>query len=186
MADSSDINRQLAVLLQYRDSAKTPLGGCGDRLPGCEEADMVRFRIRIAQPPRRYITLEFLEGRPLVKGTWRRVPTESNSSLGEETGAWENWVLGTLGGARCIRLYDTSDIRVAVLEDFPSRSSCGRGSIVVPGFGGEFGDEDFDWTQISAAPLRNVSLDGHDARADTHTAELEHSHSTSERTTQQL
>ena len=135
---------------------------------------MVRFKMMFVRPPR-FITLEFLEGRPLVKGIWWRVPDESNSSLGLETGDWENWVFGTPGGVRHIRLYDSADANVALLMDFPSSSSHGHGTIVTPGFGGAFGDEDFHWSKVSAATVPSAlpARTGH-ASHDNDTVDVAH------------
>jgi hypothetical protein len=108
---------------------------------------MVRFNVRLMRGPK-HVTLQMLEGRPLVKGVWRRVEDESNSTLTCEEGTWENWVLGSPGGVRNIRLYDPSGVTAAILMDFLAGTTDGDGIMVRPDFGGPFGDGDFRWAQI--------------------------------------
>ena len=108
---------------------------------------MLRFNVRLMKGPR-YITLQMLERRPLIKGVWKRLADESNSMLTCEEGTWENWVLGSPNGVRNIRLYDSSDSVAAVLKDFLAGTTGGEGIIVRAEFAGPFGEEDFHWTQV--------------------------------------
>jgi len=98
------------------------------------------------------------EGRPLVKGTWRRLKEESNSMLSCEEGTWENWVLGSPGGVRNIRLYDPAGANAAVLKDYLAGTTAGEGIIIVPEFAGPFDVGDFHWIQIqnSWMQVRNI------------------------------
>ena len=113
---------------------------------------MVKYRVKLMRPPK-FITLELLEGlRPFEKGTWWRLEEESNSALQFDDGVWENWVAGTPGSVRNIRLYDPSDTKSALLKDYLAGETGGPGAIIVPDFGGEFGAEDFQWIQIACVP----------------------------------
>jgi hypothetical protein len=89
-----------------------------------------------------------LEGRPFVRGAWKRLEDESNSRLTCEEGDWENLVLGSSSGERDIRLCDPSGTIAAVLKDFPAGITGGAGIIVRPDLAGPFGDGDFRWTQV--------------------------------------
>jgi hypothetical protein len=113
---------------------------------------MLTFRVKLMRPSK-YITLELLEGRSLVKGTWWRLKRESNCALKYEEGEWENWALGTPGSVKHIRLYDGSDTKAALLKDYLSGRPGGSGTFLDPSFGGAFGNDDFMWVQV-VLPLR--------------------------------
>jgi hypothetical protein len=113
---------------------------------------MLMFRVKLMRPCK-YITLELLEGRSLVKGTWWRLKRESNCALKCDEGEWENWALGSPGSVKHIRLYDRLDTKVALLKDYLSGRTGGTGTILDPNFGGAFGDDDFTWVQV-VTPLR--------------------------------
>ena len=105
---------------------------------------MAVFKLRLVRPTK-HVVLELTEGLPLMKGTWRRLVPGSNSSLQANSGEWENWVLGSPGGGQNIRLYDGSATKSAVLKNYTTGAISGKAEIILPGFGGEFGDDDFDW-----------------------------------------
>lgn len=118
---------------------------------------MLTLKIQLVRP-RQIITLELIEGRPLLKGTWRRVSSESNTSLRSDDGLWENWPHGIPGGVRTVRLYDSNEVATAHLCDYLCGRPDGVGRFVARGFGAEFGDEEFSWRLVHAPDLSHKPL----------------------------
>lgn len=102
------------------------------------------FKIKLVRPTM-HVVLEMTEGLPLTKGAWKRLPGISNSRLADESGEWENWVLGSPGGGHNIRLYDKSGTKSCLLKQFVTGIGNGQAEVIFPGFGGEFGDDQFQW-----------------------------------------
>ena len=110
---------------------------------------MLTLRIQLKRM-QQLVTLELLEGRPLLKGTWQRRSSDSNTSLKFDSGFWENWAHGTPGGVRTIRLYDPEGREGAHLSGYLVGRTDGTGRFVSSGFGGGFGDGEFGWMLLLA------------------------------------
>lgn len=106
---------------------------------------MSTFKVKLVRPAK-HVMLEMTEATlPLTKGTWKRLPAQSNSKLRYESGEWENWILGSPGGGRNMRLYDPSDTKSAVLKEFADGASDGDAEFLLDDFGGDFGGDLCRW-----------------------------------------
>ena len=105
------------------------------------------------------VTLQLTEGRPLIKGLWRRLPETSNVSLKTDSGFWENWPHGTPGGVTTVRLYDAEGAPIAHLLGYLTGRSEGRGRFLAEGSGGGFGDDEFSWMLLQSAALNRTPVD---------------------------
>jgi hypothetical protein len=106
---------------------------------------MSTFKVKLVRPTK-HVMLEMTEPTlPLTKGTWKRLPADSNSKLRYESAEWENWILGSPGGGRNLRLYDPSNTKSAVLREFVDGASEGDAEFLLDDFGGDFGGEPCRW-----------------------------------------
>lgn len=109
---------------------------------------MAVFKLKLVRPLK-HVVLEMTEGALLSKGSWTRVSADSNSKLQYESGKWENWILGSPGGSRNIRLYDPSDTQSAILYEYVDGTSDGETKFVLEDFGGAFGGDPCRWYRVA-------------------------------------
>ncbi len=95
--------------------------------------------------PHKHIVLTIAGGSLVTKGDWKVLEADPTSALLESSGQWENWILGSPGNSNNMRLYDKSDHKVMLLKGYTEGNSSGDGEIMLPGFGGTFGDDPFQW-----------------------------------------
>lgn len=109
---------------------------------------MAVLKLKLVRP-RKHVVLEMTEpGLPLTKGSWRRLSADSNSKLQYESGEWENWILGSPGGGRNIRLYDPSDTKSAFIKEFVDGTTEGDTDFLIDTFGGDFGGDPCRWFRL--------------------------------------
>lgn len=118
---------------------------------------MTVFKVKLVRP-KKHVLLEMTEASlPLTKGTWRRLEEESNSKLREEAAEWEQWMLGSQGGRRNLRIYDASGTISLVLKEFVDGASDGDAEFLFEDFGGDFGGDPCRWwTGLVGSNLRQA------------------------------
>ncbi len=106
---------------------------------------MSEFKIKLVRPQKHVMLLMKEPLVPLTKGNWSRILGESNSKLRYESGEWENWILGSPGGDRNIRIYDPSGHKSLLLKEFVTGASDGDAEFLLDDFGGDFGGDPCRW-----------------------------------------